>query len=411
MTLKQRYPAFTDRRYRLFWAAQIISLTGVWMQSVAQGWLVYRLSFSPAILALTAIALTAPVLVLSVFGGLAADCLNRRQLLIITQCAASVPAFMLWYLSAQGTVNVEWVIALAATTGIVNAFEYPARNSFLAELVAKESLTSAVTLQSVAFNATRAVGSAAAGFIIAVWGVEVCFIINGFSYLIGAFLCYRIGATFGEESEETVTDRRIPKGLHDGIKFIFSHKELLYVLVIVASVSLFGIPFIPMLPIFADGILGTGVQGLGLLSAVAGVGALIAALMVSSRPEIDDKERNIVAAAGVFAFGLFMFAHSRTMIPAMASLLAVGWGIVIMLALANCLIQHSCPGNMRGRIMAMFSFSVVGLTPVGHAIMGIAADRFGVVNALSVCSVICALVIITAGSRLLRKEAERQKSF
>lgn len=300
-----------------------------------------------------------------------------------------------------GNISVEWVIALAATTGVVNAFEFPARNSFLGELVPKESLTSAVTLQSVAFNATRAIGSAGAGFIIAVWGVEACFLLNGVSYIIGALLCYSIGSV---KQKETACDRRSSKGLHDGIRYVLKYRELLYVFGIVASVSLFGLPFIPMLPIFADGVLRAGVEGLGLLSGVAGLGALIAALMVSCKPEIEDKERNIVTSAGIFAFGLFMFAHSSSIIAAMAALLAVGWGIVIMLALANCLIQHLCPSNMRGRIMAIFSFFVVGLAPVGHAFMGFIASKVGVVKALSICSVICGLVIICSGLQLLKKE-------
>jgi MFS family permease len=402
MTLKERFPAFTGRNYRLFWTAQFISLTGVWMQSVAQGWLIYKLSMSPAALAAAAIALSAPVFVFSVFGGLAADFVDRKKLLVSTQIAASVPALILYYITATDKASVEWIIALAAMTGVVNAFEYPARHAMTAEIVTRDKLTSAVTLQAVAFNATRMIGSSAAGFIIVVSSPAICFLINFVSYLTGALLYSMIEQEAASTGRDSVKNTR---SIADGIKFILKRRDITGVLIIVAAVSLFGIPFIPMLPLFAEGVLHSGADGLGMLSGITGAGSMIAAITVACMPEISHKGRNMVFSAFFFAFSLFLFARSTNLYFSMAALAAAGWGIVCILALANCFIQHKCPSHMRGRVMAAFSFALVGLAPVGHAVMGYSAGKLGVADAVSMSSLICILIVIAGGVNLIKNPA------
>jgi MFS family permease len=213
---------------------------------------------SPAALAAAAIALSAPVFVFSVFGGLAADFVDRKKLLVSTQIAASVPALILCYLTATDKASVEWIIALAAMTGVVNAFEYPARHAMTAEIVTRDKLTSAVTLQAVAFNATRMIGSSAAGFIIVVSSPAICFLINFVSYLTGALLYSMIEQEAASTGGDSVKNTR---SIADGIKFILKRRDITGVLIIVAAVSLFGIPFIPMLPLFAEGVLHSGADG------------------------------------------------------------------------------------------------------------------------------------------------------
>lgn len=396
-----RFIALANKNLRLFLAGHAISLTGTWMQSVAQGWLVYTLTKSAFSLGLVAVALSAPVLLFSLFGGVLADKVNRRQLLITTQTLSIVPALLLAVLTLSGQITVGWIMGLAFLLGTVNAIELPARQAFLAELITRAELTSAITLHSVVFNATRIIGPILAGFTIAVTGLSVCFLINAISFLAGIasllLIPHQNSASIATNAHSSMLD-----GLREGVRYVASERQVSLVMVLVAVVSLFGIPFVPMLPIFADGVLKVGPEGLGLLAGASGVGSLLAALLVAWQRDIHKKGRLMVAAGLLFAGCLFLFAHTDDYQAALLALLFTGAGMVCFLAMISCHLQHNCPEILRGRVMGVYTLVLIGMAPFGHALMGFLAGAIGVSAALSFGSAICGGAILASARPLFR---------
>lgn len=396
-----RFIALANKNLRLFLAGHAISLTGSWMQSVAQGWLVYTLTKSAFSLGLVAVALSAPVLLFSLFGGVIADKVNRRQLLITTQTLAIVPALLLAVLTLSGQITVGWIMGLAFLLGTVNAIELPARQAFLAELVTSAELTSAISLHSVVFNATRIIGPILAGFTIAVTGLSVCFLINAVSFLAGIasllLIPHQAGASIAINTHSSMLD-----GLREGVRYVAGERQIILVMVLVAVVSLFGIPFVPMLPVFADGVLKVGPEGLGFLAGASGAGSLLAALLVAWQRNINKKGRLMVAAGLLFAGCLFLFAHTDDYQAALLALLFSGAGMVCFLAMISCHLQHHCPDILRGRVMGVYTLVLIGMAPFGHALMGFLAGAIGVSAALSFGSAICGGAILVSARPLFR---------
>jgi len=396
-----RFIALANKNLMLFLAGHAISLTGTWMQSVAQGWLVYTLTKSAFSLGLVAVALSAPVLLFSLFGGVLADKVNRRQLLITTQTLSIVPALLLAVLTLSGQITVGWIMGLAFLLGTVNAIELPARQAFLAELVTRAELTSAITLHSVVFNATRIIGPILAGFTIAVTGLSVCFLINAVSFLAGIasllLIPHQTSTSIATNSHYSMLD-----GLREGVRYVAGERQIILVMVLVAVVSLFGIPFVPMLPVFADGVLKVGPEGLGLLAGASGVGSLLAALLVAWQRDINKKGRLMVAAGLLFAGCLFLFAHTDDYQAALLALLFTGAGMVCFLAMISCHLQHHCPEILRGRVMGVYTLVLIGMAPFGHALMGFLAGAIGVSAALSFGSAICGGAILASARPLFR---------
>ncbi len=396
-----RFIALANKNLRLFLAGHAISLTGSWMQSVAQGWLVYTLTKSALSLGLVAVALSAPVLLFSLFGGVIADKVNRRQLLITTQTLSILPAMVLAVLSLSGQITVGWIMGLAFLLGTVNAIELPARQAFLAELVTRAELTSAISLHSVVFNATRIIGPILAGFTIAVTGLSVCFLINAISFLAGIasllLIPHQAGASIAINNHSSMLD-----GLREGVRYVAGERQIILVMVLVAVVSLFGIPFVPMLPVFADGVLKVGPEGLGFLAGASGAGSLLAALLVAWQRNINKKGRLMVAAGLLFAGCLFLFAHTDDYQAALLALLFSGAGMVCFLAMISCHLQHHCPDILRGRVMGVYTLVLIGMAPFGHALMGLLAGAIGVSAALSFGSAICGGAILVSARPLFR---------
>ena len=396
-----RFIALVNKNLRLFLAGHAISLTGSWMQSVAQGWLVYTLTKSAFSLGLVAVALSAPVLLFSLFGGVIADKVNRRQLLITTQTLSIVPALLLAVLTLSGQITVGWIMGLAFLLGTVNAIELPARQAFLAELVTRAELTSAITLHSVVFNATRIIGPILAGFTIAVTGLSVCFLINAVSFLAGIasllLIPHQTSTSIATNSHYSMLD-----GLREGVRYVAGERQIILVMVLVAVVSLFGIPFVPMLPVFADGVLKVGPEGLGFLAGASGAGSLLAALLVAWQRNINKKGRLMVAAGLLFAGCLFLFAHTDDYQAALLALLFSGAGMVCFLAMISCHLQHHCPDILRGRVMGVYTLVLIGMAPFGHALMGFLAGAIGVSAALSFGSAICGGAILASARPLFR---------
>jgi MFS family permease len=402
MKLPRHFPALSCRNYRLFWSGQCISLTGTWMQSVAQGWLVYSLTKSPLLLGLVAAALSGPVLFLSLFGGVVADLADKRRLLLATQSMLMIPALMLAYLSSSGQITVPWIVCLSIIQGVLNSLELPARQSYWSELLPRRYRDGGNSLNAVSFNGTRILGPLLAGSIIASSGLPLCFLLNAASFMAGITTLLLI-------RPRRKLNRKVPSGsitviadLREGLRYAAEQRDIALVLLLVAVISLFGIPFIPLLPVFADSILNVGPQGLGYLASACGVGSLLTAVMLAYRGNVGRKGRIIAAAGMLFAVCLFLFAHSEVFKASLLALISVGAGMVAFLACASCFLQHSCPDQLRGRVMGMYTFALIGMAPFGHAAMGLLASRIGVVDALSCSSAVCGTAILLSFKMLNR---------
>jgi MFS family permease len=392
-----RFSALRYGDFRLFWTGQIISYSGTWMHSTAQGWLVYSLTKSPFYLGMVSAASWLPILLLSLVGGAVADRFRKRNLLLATQALSILPALVIGILAATGHVTVWHVMAMGVLMGLFNAFDIPARQSFLIEMVEKKSLLNAVALNSAAFNGARIIGPVAAGLTIEHIGLAPCFFINALSFLavIAALALMKTRGLAGG------TRKSILHEISEGVRFIRGEKEVLRPMAVVALFSLFGLPFIALLPVFAEEILNVGAEGLGFLAGAAGVGALSAAMMLAFRGDVRGKRKSMSLAAVAFPAALFVFAMSTSYALSLGALLVVGVAVVSFLALANSSIQLMTPDGMRGRVMSVYTTVFLGMMPIGHSIMGTLASVIGTARAVSLGALIClaASVIILAGGK------------
>lgn len=402
----QRFSALYVRDFRIFWIGQIISFSGTWMQSTAQGWLVYSLTRSPLYLGIVATASSLPVLFFTLLGGVTADRFGKKKLLIITQSLSILPALALGIMTNFKVITPTHIIILALLLGIVNAFDLPARQSFLIEMVQKGRLTNAIALNSAAFNGARIIGPLMAGFTIAYTGVATCFYINALSFLAAIAALIKIkGAPLKPSPLTTGSGMRNIFGnyindLREGLLFIKENKDILRIMVLVAVFSLFGIPFVTLLPVFAEDILMVGAKGLGYLGGASGLGAFGAAFIIAYRGEIKAKGILMSIAALVFSSSLMAFSFSHNYHVSLLILILTGWGIVSFLALGNSFIQLTVPDALRGRVMSVYTLLFLGLSPLGNSLIGLIADLYGVNRAVAMGSTICLTITILLVARL-----------
>jgi len=373
------------RDFRLFWFSQLLSLSGTWMQSVAQGWLVYSLTKSPFYLGMVAAASTLPILLFTLIGGIVADRFGKRNLLILTQALSVIPALLLGILTDSGTITVYQVIFLAFFLGTINAFDMPARQAFVIEMVGKGHLLNAIALNSAAFNGARMIGPVIAGVVIAYLGIPSCFYLNAASFIPVIIALSMISAKGELKSapEGFLTD------LAKGFNFIKSRKDIFYMIILIAVFSLFGIPFISFLPVFAEEIFNAGPTGLGFLVSATGVGALSAALLLAFRSDIKNNLGLMSVSGLCFSLALLSASFSRVFALSLLLLVVTGWGIVSFLATANSFIQIAAPDYIRGRVMSVYSFVFLGFTPIGNFLMGVMSERVGTTNTVAAASLIC----------------------
>jgi MFS family permease len=386
----KRFSALHYRDFRLFWFGQLISLSGTWMQSVAQGWLVYSLTKSPFYLGLVAAAGSLPILLFTLAGGIVADRFRKRNLLLMTQALSIIPALVLGILTDFNLIAV-WHVALMATLlGSVNAFDIPARQAFFVEMVGKSNLTNAIALNSAAFNGARMIGPVIAGMTIAYIGLPSCFYLNALSFfaVIIALSKINIRGEIKESSNGFIRD------FTEGIQFMKSNPEIYRIILLIAVFSLIGIPYITFLPVFAVEVFRTGPKGLGFLVSAAGTGALTAALSLAFKGDIKDKNRFTSISALCFSFSLFAFSLSKNFYLSLVILIFIGWGIVSFLATANSFIQLSVPDNLRGRAMSVYALVFLGTAPLGNSLLGVLADSFGTSRAVSISAIICIIASI-----------------
>jgi MFS family permease len=365
--------ALRHRNFQLFFSGQLISLIGTWMQNIAQAWLVYRLTGSALLLGSVGFAGQIPVFLFAPIGGIAADRLNRRTIVIATQTASMLLAFILAGLTLYNVVQVWQIFVLAALLGVVNAFDIPGRQSFLVDMVGKEDLMNAIALNSSMFNGARVIGPAIAGILVAKIGEGWCFFANGVSYIaviIGLLLMRVLSPprAFGASPLEHMME---------GFRFVNRTAPIRALLLLLGVVSLVGMPYVVLMPIFADQILHGGARGLGILMGATGVGALLGALTLAFRQGVKGLGRWVAWCCAGFGLSLIVFALSRNFWLSVILLLPVGYTMMLQMACSNTLIQVMVPDALRGRVMAVYSMMFMGMAPIGALLGGAIAERLG----------------------------------
>jgi MFS family permease len=397
--------ALRHRNFQLFFSGQLISLIGTWMQSVAQSWLVYRLTGSALLLGSVGFASQIPVFLFAPLGGITADRLNRRHIVITTQVAAMALAFVLAALTLSHKVQVWHVFMLASLLGVVNAFDIPGRQSFLVEMVGRDDLMNAIALNSSMFNGARVIGPAIAGILVAKIGEGWCFFGNAVSYIavIIGLLLMRVQSPVRAAMASPL------EHMMEGFRFVERTAPIKALLLLLGLVSLVGMPYVVLMPIFADQILHGGARGLGILMGATGVGALFGALTLAFRQGVKGLGRWVAWCCAGFGASLAVFALSHTFWLSVFLLMPVGYSMMLQMACSNTLIQVMVPDALRGRVMAVYSMMFMGMAPIGALLGGVLADRLGAPHTVAIGGLACLLGAGWFGQHLpkIRVEARR----
>ena len=391
--------SFEHRDYRLFFTGQFISLVGTWMQQVAQSWLVYRLTGSSLSLGLVGFAGQFPVFALSIFGGVMADRLHRRSVLVGTQAAALIQAAILAWLTLSGQVQVWHVMVLAVLLGVVNAVDMPTRQSFVVDLVGKKDLHNAIALNSSMFNAARILGPSVAGVLLAAVGEGWCFALNSLSYLAVIACLLRMGTPRRPAPERNAS---VLEHLREGFSYAWNTREVRTILLLLGVASVIGMAYVVLMPVFAEEILHSGPRGLGLLMAATGCGSLAGALLLAMRREGHGIGRFTYFGILGMGAGLVLFALSSAFWLSALLLAPVGFSMIVGMASANTLLQLRCPDHLRGRVMALFSMMLMGMAPFGALLAGVLAHGLGARATVVLSGAALLLVVGLGGRRLLK---------
>jgi MFS family permease len=382
--------ALRHRNFRLFLGGQIISVVGTWMQQVALNWLVYRLSGSAFLLGLVGFAGQIPTLFLSPLAGVWADRWNRHRMVIATQLLSMAQALALAALAFAHVTNVWPMVALSFFLGLVNAVDVPARQSFLVEMVnGREDLANAIALNSSMFNLARLVGPAIAGVLIGFVGEGVVFLLNGLSYLavIAALLAMRLHKR--PPSKASAPDVRAR--LAEGFRYAWNFRPIRAILLLVGVVSMMGVPYNVLLPIFATEVLHGGAHTYGFLVGATGVGALFGALFLAARPTVRGLGRIIVLSVLLFGSGLVAFSFSRNEWLSVALLLIAGFGLMTQMASSNTILQTIVDEGKRGRVMSLYTVAFMGMIPFGSLLTGAVAGPLGAPTTVRLGGAACIL--------------------
>jgi MFS family permease len=401
--LKSSLRAFRHRNYRLFFAGQLTSLCGTWMQTVAQSWLVYRMTGSATLLGIVGFASQFPIFIFSPVAGAVADSHPRRRSMIVIQTFMMLQAFPLAYLTMTNRIQVWHIMVLATLLGVCSAFDIPVRQAFVAEMVAREDLINAIALNSSMMNGARIIGPAIAGVTVALVGEGWCFLLNGFSYLavIIGLLFITAGNTVPREDQASRLETIL-----EGFRYAIHTRPVRVLLLLLGLSSLMGMPYSTLMPIFADQILHGGAKGLGLLMGFSGVGALLGAATLAVRRGLRGLSTWIMLACGGFGMSLILFSLSRVFWISLLLLLPVGFCLMVQLASSNTLIQSMVPDRLRGRVMAVYSMMFVGMAPFGALLAGLLANLLGAPGTVMAGGLACIAGAIVFRSHLPRVRAE-----
>jgi predicted MFS family arabinose efflux permease len=386
------FRALQHRNFRLYLIGQLVSLAGTWMQIVAQGWLVYELSRSEMMLGVVGFASAIPALIVTPWAGVVVDRVRKRDVILATQTSAMLLAFVLAFLSFSGVAQVWHIVVLAMLLGVVNAFDGPARQSFVVEMVGAKDLPNAIALNSMTFNAARVVGPAFGGILLATVGSAWCFTLNGLSFMavIASLLAMRITPT------PVAKDRRSPwQQLKSGVHYVADQPELRGLLLLSLFFSTFGISYNTVLPSFVDRILDGGAAGFGMVTAAAGVGAVSGAFMVATFGDRGKRGQWLFYAAMIFPLVLTLFAFNRSFPVAILLTVLLGVGFMLQFTLINTLLQTRVSNDMRGRVMSLYTLTFFGFTPFGNLALGALSEAIGMSIAITLAA------MLTLGSAII----------
>ena len=362
------------RNFRLFFSGQMISLVGTWMDNIAEAWLVYRLTGSSLLLGTVAFAGQIPIFLLGPIGGLAADRWDRRRIIVGTQVSSMILAFTLAFLTLSKRVTVAEVIVIAMLMGVVNAFDVPARQSFLVEMVGREDLMNAIALNSSMFNSARVIGPSVAGILVASIGEGWCFFANAVSYIavIAGLLMMRVQRAPATEHSASPLEH-----IAEGFRFVLHTAPIRVLLLLTGVISIAALPYSVLMPIFAARILHGNARTLGVLMGATGIGALLGALALASRTKLQGLAKLVAISCAGFGTSLILFSLSRSYPLSVMLLVPVGFFVMVQMASTNTLIQSMVPDRLRGRTMAVYSMMFLGMAPIGALLSGTVADRIG----------------------------------
>jgi MFS family permease len=399
-SLNSRWPeslrALRHRNYQLFFAGQLISLIGTWMDQVAESWLVYRLTGSALLLGTVAFASQIPVFLLAPIGGALADRYDRRKILIGTQSSMMVLTFVLAGLTLSHRIQIWQVVTLAALTGVVNAVDLPARQSFVVDMVSRADLVNAIALNSSMFNGARIVGPALAGIVVAAIGEGWCFFVNGVS-----FLAVIAGLAMMKMNRPRMAIEGSPlENIIEGFKFVGQNGPVRALMLLLGLVSFTAMPYAVLMPLFADKILHGGAQALGLLMGCSGIGALCAALTLAMRKTLKGLSVWVAVSCAGFGMALLLFSFSRTLWLSATLLVPTGFCMMIQMASSNTLIQSMVPDRLRGRVMSVYAMTFMGMAPMGALLAGSLAHKLGAPMTVGLGGVVAIVGAAVFGSKL-----------
>ncbi|HVZ24334.1 MAG TPA: MFS transporter [Vicinamibacterales bacterium] len=376
------------RNYRLFFGGQIVSLVGTWITTTATNWLVYRLTGSALLLGVVGFAGQFPAFLLGPIAGIYVDRVNRHRLLVVTQTISMLQSFALAGLMLTGRITVGWIIALSVVQGIVNAFDMPGRQAFLLTMVEnRQDLGNAIALNSSMVNVARMLGPTIAGLIIAAAGEGWCFTIDGFSYI--AVIISLLRMRLAKPEKPAGAHRGALQSFRDGFTYAFGFPPIRSIIMLLALVSLVGVPYSVLMPIFATQIFHGGPHTLGFLMTASGCGALLGALWLAARKSVVGLGRVIPAAGALFGAGLIAFSFMRVFWIALPCLTVAGFGFMVQMASSNTLIQTIVDDEKRGRVMSFYTMAFLGTAPFGSLIAGSLSARIGAPHTLFIGGICC----------------------
>ncbi|MEY2562356.1 MAG: hypothetical protein QOH88_549 [Verrucomicrobiota bacterium] len=404
ISFRKTFSALKHRNFRLFFYGQLISFTGSWMTTTAQGWLVYQLTGSKALLGVVAAAASAPMLFFATWGGWVADRYPKRSVIVVTQTCSMIISLAMAALVWSKLVQPWHIIVLAIVGGITMAFDMPARQSFVIEMTSREDLMNAISLNSSAFNCARIVGPSIAGILMGQVGIAMCFLLDGLSFIavIAGLLRMRL-----PKKEARIKSDAGPIGQAlEGFRYVWNHRRVLTILSLFTVVGIFGWSYTVLMPAFARDVLHLGAHGYGLLLAGSGIGALAAALTVASAGHILSTRTMALGGVGIFSAALVLFAFNKNPYVATVLLAIVGFGVVLYFSTSNTVLQTIVPDDMRGRVMGIWALIFGGMIPLGSLEAGLMADFIGAPATIAIGALICALAALVTLQVIRKREAQ-----
>lgn len=389
------------RDFRIYLIGMFISMCGTWIQAMVQSWLVFDLSKSSLVLGLLGFVGSAPIILFSLFSGVVVDRFNKRYLLVFTQIAFMIFAFIPAVLIQFNMITVNLILLITLIDGIILSLDAPTRQSIVFELVGKENILNAVALNSISFHSARMIGPALAGILVSIISIAGCFYVNAISFLAFIVALLLIKPKFAVNQN---SNNNFLVDLKGGINFIRSNRIYLVLIAIVGSISLFGFSYAVLLPVFAKNVLGLEIKGYGLLMSASGVGSLLGGLMLANLKNKNLQPKILVFSLCIFSLSLILLSFAKSLLFSLLVLALAGFSSLSSLAIINSLIQAMVPNEFRGRIMSIYMLVFIGATPFGSLLAGSLAHSLGVGPALLIFGLICSILFIYISRKIINNK-------